>query len=99
MNFEITINTLEQLKNKLFEEHLIDIITNENEDNRYTIAINNAISAINKQKSINTIVDPYFYGENYQCPYCGKHIGSDYNNLKDINYCARCGQRITIKKQ
>lgn len=54
---------------------------------------------INKQIAQDTIIDPYFYGENYHCPYCGKHIGSDYNNLKEVNYCDRCGQRITVKKQ
>lgn len=98
-DFETTINTLEQLKGKLIEEHLIDILTNENKDSRYTIAINNAISAINKQVSMDVEVDPYFYGENYHCPHCRKHIGADYNNLKDLNYCNRCGQKITMKKQ
>ena len=54
--------------------------------------------AINKQVSMDIIVDPYFYGVNYHCPHCGNYIGADHNNLKDINYCNRCGQKITVKK-
>lgn len=54
---------------------------------------------INKQVSMDIIVDPYFYGENYYCPHCGSYIGADHNNLKDVNYCNRCGQKLTMKKQ
>lgn len=40
-------------------------------------------------------VNKYFYGEYYECYICGKRLGSsnDYE-LKDINYCSRCGNEI-----
>lgn len=45
-NFETTINTLSQLGNKIYKGHWADIIQLEDEDDRYTIAIEKAISAI-----------------------------------------------------
>jgi DNA-directed RNA polymerase subunit RPC12/RpoP len=98
-DYETTINTLKQLKNKLIEEHLIDILKNENEDNRYTIAIDNAICAINKEISIGVKQVPYFYGVNYHCSNCGNHIGAKHDDFRDVNYCTKRGQKITIKEQ
>jgi hypothetical protein len=40
--YETTINTLEQLNRKIYKEHWDDIRVLEDEDNRYTIALNNA---------------------------------------------------------
>ena len=44
------------------------------------------------------IAEKYFYGENYYCPYCKKYLGADHNNLKDVKYCDKCGQKINIKQ-
>ncbi len=51
---------------------------------------------VNKQTPQNIAVESYFYGENYYCPSCNKHIGGSHNDLKDVNFCEKCGQRITI---
>lgn len=54
--------------------------------------------AINKQVTKNVIVDKYFYGENYYCPCCRNYLGADHNDLKDVKYCDKCGQKINIKQ-
>lgn len=54
--------------------------------------------AINKQVIKDIIAEKYFYGENYYCPYCKKYLGADHNNLKDVKYCDKCGQKINIKQ-
>lgn len=53
--------------------------------------------AINKQVPQNVVVEPYFYGENYYCPSCRGYLGGDHNDLRDIKFCVKCGQRIIIK--
>ena len=50
---------------------------------------------IDKQIGLTLSVVPYFYGETYYCPSCGRYIGSDSSNLKDVNFCSNCGQKIT----
>ena len=40
------------------------------------------------------VVSPYFYGDNFYCPSCNKHLGADYNDLDDMNYCPKCGQPL-----
>lgn len=42
----------------------------------------------------NVVVEKYFYGEKFYCPSCGKHLGSDYDDLNDMNYCQKCGQAL-----
>ena len=54
--------------------------------------------AINKQVTKDIIAEKYFYGDNYYCPYCKKYLGADHNNLKDVKYCDKCGQKINIKQ-
>lgn len=44
--FETTINTLEQLFIKISDKHYGDIEYLEDEDGRYTIAINNALQVL-----------------------------------------------------
>ena len=47
----------------------------------------------------NVVVEKYFYGENYRCPSCDKLVGSSWNKeIKDINFCSKCGQRIIFPK-
>ena len=45
-NFETTINVLSQLNYKIYREHWTDIQMNEDEDCRYTIALDKAISGL-----------------------------------------------------
>ena len=60
--------------------------------------VNHVKEAINKQVTKDIIAEKYFYGENYYCPYCKKYLGADHNNLKDVKYCDKCGQKINIKQ-
>ena len=55
--------------------------------------------AFDKQVTKDIITEKYFYGENYYCPYCKKYLGADHNNLKDVKYCDKCGQKINKKQQ
>ena len=50
--------------------------------------------AIDKQMGLALSVLPYFYGETYYCPSCGKYIGSNHSDLQDVNFCSNCGQKI-----
>lgn len=50
--------------------------------------------AIDKQMGLTLSVIPYFYGETYYCPSCGKYIGSNHSDLQDVNFCSNCGQKI-----
>ena len=50
--------------------------------------------AIDKQIGLTLNVVPYFYGERYYCPSCGRYICSDKSDLKDVNFCSNCGQKI-----
>lgn len=50
--YETIINTLNQLRRYIYEEQLDYIQRNEDEDNRYTVAINNAVLALNALKQI-----------------------------------------------
>ena len=50
--------------------------------------------AIDKQMGLALSVLPYFYGETYHCPSCGKYIGSNHSDLQDVNFCSNCGQKI-----
>ena len=54
---------------------------------------------IDKQVTKDVIAEKYFYGENYYCPCCKNYLGADHNNLKDVKYCDKCGQKINIKQQ
>lgn len=47
-----------------------------------------------KQDVKKVIVKPYFYGENYYCPSCRKHLGDDCDDFKEVNYCSKCGQAL-----
>lgn len=42
------------------------------------------------------------YYDAYKCPRCNKVIfdnyGGCYEELKDINYCCRCGQKVMVNK-
>ena len=55
--------------------------------------------AIDKQVIKDVIAEKYFYGENYYCPCCRNYLGADHNNLKDVKYCDKCGQKINIKQK
>lgn len=44
----------------------------------------------------NVVVEEYFYGKNLYCPSCGKHLGFDYSDINDINYCSKCGQPLNM---
>ena len=50
--------------------------------------------AIDKQIGFPPIIEKYFYGEIYYCPSCRRYISSDSNDLKDMNFCSNCGQKI-----
>ena len=58
--------------------------------------VNHVKEVIDKQEAEDVIVEKYFYGENYYCPCCRKYLGADHNDLKNVSYCDRCGQKITI---
>lgn len=40
------------------------------------------------------IAKKYFYGETYYCPHCNKDLGNNGDDLKDFNYCPKCGQML-----
>ena len=50
--------------------------------------------AIDKQIGLPLIIEEYFYGKIYYCPSCRKYISSDSHDLKDMNFCSNCGQKI-----
>ena len=50
--------------------------------------------AIDKQIGFPPIIEKYFYGEIYYCPSCRRYISGDSNDLKDMNFCSNCGQKI-----
>ena len=47
-----------------------------------------------KQNKKKVVVEKYFCGEIYYCPSCQKHLGYDYNNFSDVNFCSKCGQQL-----
>lgn len=44
------------------------------------------------------VVEKYFYGKVFYCPSCGKHLGYDCTNIRDMNYCQKCGQALEFEK-
>lgn len=40
------------------------------------------------------IVKPYFYGLEFYCPSCNKHLGYDHDHMEDVNFCSKCGQPL-----
>lgn len=40
------------------------------------------------------IVEKYFYGEIYRCPSCYKRLGADHEDMKDVNFCSKCGRAL-----
>lgn len=45
-------------------------------------------------KKARPIAESYFYGYEFYCPSCKNHLGSDYDELEEINFCSRCGQPL-----
>lgn len=40
------------------------------------------------------IITPYFYGHYYNCPFCNKELGTNFDDLRDVNFCSKCGQLL-----
>ena len=45
------------------------------------------------------IVKPYFYGLEFYCPSCNKHLGYDHDTHEDVNFCSKCGQPLEWEKK
>ena len=62
-------------------------------DEKRKTAINNAISALEKQIPKKPIEDGY-YGEQCVCPNCGSNVINEADNDCQFNYCYHCGQAL-----
>lgn len=78
-NLETTLNTLTQLNEYIHKENWTDIQANEYEDSRYSIAIDKAVSAINR-------LDQYIWERDVaidQLKELGLSLGENTDHIKD----------------
>lgn len=52
-----------------------------------------------KQVKKDVVAEQYFYGRIFYCPSCHKHLGANYDDLSDVNYCSKCGQLLSWSKR